>query len=83
MSSTTVKLTDSSRAVALFRKIFQDGKISLEDTSKSVWERHSIFMRHKLDNFRAKHNKIMFEKRKGSDVKFISKIFYWFYFSKI
>lgn len=32
MSSTTAKRTDSSRAVGLLQKMFQDGEIGPEDT---------------------------------------------------
>lgn len=77
------KLTDSSCAVALLRKMFQDGGISPKDTLKLVWEQHFIFMRHKQDNFWAKTSKIMLYKREGSHGKFIQIFFKRYYNSPL
>lgn len=55
------KLTEGSKAVMLLRKKWRNGDVSSTDNAKSVWESEPIFMKHKLDNFRTKFNRIKAE----------------------
>lgn len=70
MSSNMPKLTDSSRSVAQFRKMFQDEKIGAEDTPNAIWDRDFIFKRHELDDCHDKYNKNKLKRKEGSNGKF-------------
>lgn len=59
-----LKLTERSRAVILLRKRIRNGKLSLSENAKTVWESDPVFMSHKLDSFRTRFNKIRAEEEK-------------------
>lgn len=68
----TAKLTESSKAVMLLRKKMRNGEVTLADNAKAVWESEPIFMKHKLDNFRTKFNRLKAEEEQN-DGKFLIK----------
>lgn len=57
--------------------MFLNEELGLEERSKTLWERHYIFDGYKLNNFRAKHNRIKLETKVGLNSEFI-RIILWF-----
>lgn len=58
-------LPKPAEAVMLLNKEMCNGEVSLHDSSEATWESQSIFMKHKLDNFREIFNPLKAEEEEN------------------
>lgn len=54
-------LTESSKAVQLLWKKLQNGEVPHSHKAKTVWELKPLFLKHKLDYFWTKFNRLKTE----------------------